>query len=82
MIPKLDALRDYCYYFQFSLTGCGRDIEANLPDKKEELISPAGTAACGIDHLAEGAVFIAFPARLDDKVSEAPVQDGVIGCGQ
>ena len=30
-------------------------------------------ATCGIDHLAEGAVFIAFPARLDDKVSEASV---------
>lgn len=38
MIPKLDALWDYCYYFQFTLTGYGRDIEANLPDKKEELI--------------------------------------------
>ncbi len=38
MIPKLDTLRDYCYYFQFTLTGYGRDIEANLPDKKEELI--------------------------------------------
>lgn len=38
MIPKLDALRDYCYYFQFTLTGYGRDIEANLPDKKKELI--------------------------------------------
>lgn len=38
MIPKLDALRDYCYYFQFTLTGYGRDVEADLPDKKEELI--------------------------------------------
>lgn len=37
------------------------------------------STACGIDHLAEGAVFIAFPARLDDKVSEASVQDGVTG---
>ena len=34
---------------------------------------------CGIDHPAEGAVFIAFPARLDDKVGEAPVQNGVAG---
>ena len=38
MIPKLDRLKDYCYYFQFTLTGYGRDVEANLPDKKKELI--------------------------------------------
>ncbi len=38
MIPRLDELRDYCYYFQFTLTGYGRDIERNLPDKKEKLI--------------------------------------------
>lgn len=38
MIPRLDELRNYCYYFQFTLTGYGRDIERNLPDKKEKLI--------------------------------------------
>lgn len=38
MLPKLDGLREYCYYFQFTLTGYGRDIEANLPDKRKELI--------------------------------------------
>ena len=38
MIPRLDELKDYCYYFQFTLTGYGRDVEANLPDKKNELI--------------------------------------------
>ena len=31
------------------------------------------------DHLAEGAVFIVFPARLDDKAGETPVQDGIKG---
>ncbi len=38
MIPKLDALKDYCYYFQFTLTGYGKDVEAHLPDKKKDLI--------------------------------------------
>ncbi len=38
MLPRLDELKDYCYYFQFTLTGYGKDIEANLPDKKKELI--------------------------------------------
>ena len=38
MIPRLDELKDYNYYFQFTLTGYGKDIEANLPDKKKKLI--------------------------------------------
>lgn len=38
MIPRLDELKDYTYYFQFTLTGYGRDMERNLPDKKEKLI--------------------------------------------
>ena len=38
MLPKLDELKGYNYYFQFTLTGYGKDMEANLPDKKEKLI--------------------------------------------
>ena len=38
MIPRLDELKDYKYYFQFTLTGYGKDMEANLPDKKKKLI--------------------------------------------
>ncbi len=38
MLSKLDRLKDYDYYFQFTLTGYGRDIETNLPDKKKVLI--------------------------------------------
>lgn len=38
MLAMLDELRDYSYYFQFTLTGYGKDIERNLPDKKKELI--------------------------------------------
>ncbi len=38
MIDKLDFLQKYVYYFQFTLTGYGKDIEPNLPNKREELI--------------------------------------------
>ncbi len=38
MIEKLEDLRNYMYYFQFTLTGYGKDVEPNLPNKREELI--------------------------------------------
>jgi len=38
MLERLDELRDYKYYFQFTLTGYGKDIEPNLPSKREALI--------------------------------------------
>ncbi|MDE6983494.1 MAG: DUF1848 domain-containing protein [Lachnospiraceae bacterium] len=38
MMSRLERLQDYAYYFQFTLTGYGRDIEPNLPDKRTELI--------------------------------------------
>lgn len=38
IIPMLDELKDYTYYFQFTLTGYGKDMESNLPDKKRKLI--------------------------------------------
>ncbi len=38
MLNRLDELQDYKYYFQYTLTGYGRDIEPNLPNKREELI--------------------------------------------
>ena len=38
MIDRLDELKDYQYYFQFTLTGYGRDIEPGLPNKKRVLI--------------------------------------------
>ncbi|MBR0092818.1 MAG: DUF1848 domain-containing protein [Lachnospiraceae bacterium] len=39
MLPYLEELREYHYYFQVSLTGYGKDMEAHLPDKKKVLIS-------------------------------------------
>lgn len=38
MIERLDELEGYDFYFQYTLTGYGKDIEANLPDKKQALI--------------------------------------------
>lgn len=32
MIEKLDTLKDYMYYFQFTLNGYEKDFETNLPD--------------------------------------------------
>ena len=33
MMPRLDELQNYKYYFQFTLTGYGKDIEPNIPNK-------------------------------------------------
>lgn len=38
MIDRLDELKDYKYYFQFTLTGYGHDVETGLPYKKKDLI--------------------------------------------
>lgn len=38
MLDKLDALKAYHYYFQFTLTGYGKDMEPNLPDKRKQMI--------------------------------------------
>lgn len=37
ILDKLDMLRDYHYYFQFTLNPYGRDIENNLPSVKERI---------------------------------------------
>ncbi len=38
MLGRLDELADYPFYFQFTLTGYGRDIEPGVPGKTETLI--------------------------------------------
>lgn len=38
MFSRLEELDDYSYYFQFTLTGFGNDIERNVPQKKEHMI--------------------------------------------
>lgn len=38
MLERMDELADYNYYFQFTLTGYGREIECHVPRKRETLI--------------------------------------------
>lgn len=38
MINRLGELKDYSFYFQFTLTGYGKDIESNVPHKKDKMI--------------------------------------------
>ena len=38
MLERLDELSEYKYYFQFTLTGYAKDIECNVPHKKEKMI--------------------------------------------
>lgn len=38
MLERLDELKDYHYCFQFTLTSYGRDIERNVPHKRERMI--------------------------------------------
>ena len=38
MLNRLNELQDYTYYFQFTLTPYGRDIEKNVPSKNDIII--------------------------------------------
>lgn len=38
MMSRLEELEEYPYYFQFTLTPYGRDLEPGLPSKKEKLL--------------------------------------------
>lgn len=39
MLPRLQELDAYKYYFQFTLTGYGRDIEPGIPHKRKHMLS-------------------------------------------
>ena len=64
MISKLDKLKDYNYYFQFTLTGYDKDIEINLPDKIK-LISAFQELSSKIG--AEKVIWRYDPIFLNDK---------------
>lgn len=38
MLKKLALLKDYHYYFQFTLTSYGKDVEENVPLKSDEMV--------------------------------------------
>lgn len=38
MLPRLDELKEYMYYFQFTINAYGKDIEANVPNKNDMII--------------------------------------------
>ena len=38
MMDRLEELSAYKYYFQFTLTGYGKDVECNIPHKKDRMI--------------------------------------------
>ncbi|MFT4143847.1 MAG: DUF1848 domain-containing protein [Mobilitalea sp.] len=38
MMNRLDELKNYKYYFQFTLTSYGRDMEKNIPNKRKDMI--------------------------------------------
>lgn len=38
MLNKLGGLKEYMYYFQFTITPYGKDVEANLPPKNNEIL--------------------------------------------
>lgn len=68
MLGRLDELKDYMYYFQFTLTGYGKDIEKNLPDKKLELIPAFQTLSGKIG--PERVIWRYDPIIISDKYSE------------
>lgn len=39
MLDRLSELNDYMYYFQFTITPYGKDIEPNLPSKNGEILT-------------------------------------------
>lgn len=38
LLPDLDMVSEYPYYFQYTVTGYGKDVEPNVPDKKSTVI--------------------------------------------
>ena len=38
MLPRLDELRDYAYYFQFTVTPYADDVETRVPSKRDSVI--------------------------------------------
>jgi hypothetical protein len=65
MLDRLDELRDYTYYFQFTLTPYGADIEKNVPSKNDIIIPTFQKLSSRIGK--ERVVWRYDPILLNDK---------------
>ena len=69
MLSGLDRLRDYSYYFQFTLTGYGTDVKINVPSKKEVVIPAFRTLSERIG--AEKVIWRYDPILFTDQYTPA-----------
>lgn len=65
MIDRLDELKNYNYYFQFTITGYGKDVEPNIPDKRHEIISTFQDLSKKVDK--KRVIWRYDPILLNDK---------------
>ncbi|SHO48609.1 DUF1848 domain-containing protein [Anaerocolumna xylanovorans] len=68
MLDKLEQLKGYKYYFQFTLTGYGKDIEPYLPHKREKMIPVFQQLSAKIGK--EKVIWRYDPIIITDKYSE------------
>ncbi len=69
MLFGLDKLRDYSYYFQFTLTGYGRDIEPGIPHKRKYMIEVFRRLSDMIGH--DRVVWRYDPIVFNDRYTQA-----------
>ena len=67
MMDRLDLLKNYMYYFQFTINSYGRDIEANIPSKNDIIIPTFRTLSDKIGH--ERVIWRYDPILLTEKYS-------------
>lgn len=67
MMDRLDLLKKYMYYFQFTINSYGRDIEANIPSKNDIIIPTFRTLSDKIG--PERVIWRYDPILLTEKYS-------------
>jgi hypothetical protein len=65
MLDKLNTLNDYAYYFQFTVTPYGQDIEPNLPSKNDAIVPAFKRLSDAIG--AERVIWRYDPILINDK---------------
>lgn len=66
-VSTLDMLKDYHYYFQFTLNSYGKDVEINVPSKSDEVIETFKRLSDKIGH--EKVIWRYDPIFLNEKYS-------------